>query len=155
VDRPDLAQSIYERNRLQEQEERRELIARLLGPASLASAILILVGFYLLEEQVEEEAALAKQGVSVDGVGFIVPFIDARTTRAKVTWLGDKEKRPTELESPHLTYLGRGRDVTVLLACGRTTVLVPANNVAIDLFNTDRDMPEDQQRQQFNDLCGG
>jgi hypothetical protein len=153
----DLLLAYYARIRMEEEEVRRLRVRRLLGAASLASTVLILVGFYLLERQVEDEAARAKRGENANGVSFIVPFIDARATRANVTWLGDKEKRPVELGSPYLMYLGRGRDVAVFLACGRTTVLVPADDVAIDLLGGGRegDRVQDRERQQFNDLCGG
>jgi hypothetical protein len=145
------------RKREEEKEEhRRQRTRRLLGAALLASTMLILVGFLILQRQVEDEAARVKRGENANGVSFIVPFIDVRATRAKVTWLGDKEKRPVELGSPYLMYLGRGRDVAVFLACGRTTVLVPANDVAIDLLGggMEGDKSQDRERQEFNALCG-
>jgi hypothetical protein len=141
--------------RMWKEEFRRQRARRLLGAASLAFPVLILVGFLFLDRQVEGEAARVTQGVNVNGISFGVPFapyIDVHAIRAKATWLGDKEKQPVELGSPYLMYLGRSRDVVVLLACGHTTVLVPADNVAIDLLS---DMTEDQQREQFSNLCGG
>jgi hypothetical protein len=39
------------------------------------------------------------------------------------------------LRSPHLLYLGRGDEVAVFVACGHTTVVIPADAVAIDLLD--------------------
>jgi hypothetical protein len=122
----------------------------ILGGASLIFAVLILFGFYLFERKIEEEAARVKRGENVNGISLVVPFIDVRATRANVTWIGDKE-RPSELGSSYLMYLGRGRDVAVFLACGRTTIVVPADAVAIDLLAPE---PVDRQRLQFAQNCG-
>jgi hypothetical protein len=144
----------YARMRTRNEEYRRQLTGRLLGAASLLSTVLFLIGFFVIDRQVEDEAERIKRGKNSKGVSFVVPFIDVHATNARVTWLGDKAKRPAELGSPYyLIYLGRSRDVAVLLACGRTTVLVPADDVAIDLLNAEGDANEASRRQLFTDLC--
>jgi hypothetical protein len=143
--------------RRQEGELRTLLIKSwLLGIALLIATILILSVFVLFEHQVEAEVERVREGENVNGISLLVPFIDVRSTRAKVTWLGDKEKQPVELKSLHLMYLGRGREVAVFLACGHTTVVVPADDVAIDLFGRESDTTEEREseRLEFDNLCG-
>jgi hypothetical protein len=40
-------------------------------------------------------------------------------------------------------YLGQGSDVAVFLSCGRTTVVVPADQVAVYILHPDEADPEE------------
>jgi hypothetical protein len=83
------------------------LMMRSVISAAVTLVVLIfLYGFYRFERQVEGEAARVREGQNVNGLSFIVPFIDVRATRAWVTWLGDEDKRPVALGSPYLMYFG-------------------------------------------------
>jgi hypothetical protein len=86
-----------------------------------------------------------------------VPFVDVRATRAEVTWLGDEQREPMALRSSHLLYLGRGDKIAVFVECGHTTVIVPADAVAIHLLDRrtgNADEVRQRERRQFNERCG-
>jgi hypothetical protein len=132
---------------------RRRRMRRILGAASLTFAIVAPIGFLLVERQIEVEAAEAKRGRSGNGISLIVPFIDVRTTRANVTWLGEDTKRPNGLNAGYLTYLGRSKETVALLACGRTTLLIPADDVAVQLLVREADLPVAEQERLFQEAC--
>lgn len=114
----------------------------------------ILAGYWYLTFMMEGEAERVSRGETVNGVGLFIPFIDVRAYRAEVAWLGEAGKTPARLKSPHLTYLGRGRDVAVLVACGSTTVVVPADQVVVNIMNQGHSSDDRKvQRQQFRELC--
>jgi hypothetical protein len=114
----------------------------------------ILVGYWYLTFVMENEADRVSRGETVNGVGIFVPFIDVRAYRAEAAWLGEAQNKPAQLGSPHLTYLGRGRDVAVFVACGSTTVVVPADQVAINIVNQGHsDIDRERQRREFDALC--
>jgi hypothetical protein len=116
--------------------------------------VAILVGYWYLTVKMESEADRVSRGETVNGVGLFIPFIDVRAYRAEVTWLGEPARRPAAIDSPHLTYLGRGRDVVVLLACGRTTLVVPADQVIVNIQNQGHsDVDHEAQRLQFARAC--
>ncbi|GAA0452044.1 hypothetical protein Ade02nite_77130 [Paractinoplanes deccanensis] len=116
--------------------------------------LVVLAGYWLLTLKMEREADRVVRGETVNGVGLFVPFIDVHAYRAEVAWLGEPEKMPARLRSPHLTYLGRGDDVAVFVACGTTTVVVPADQVVIDIRNQGHsDVDRETQRQEFQRLC--
>ena len=101
----------------------------------------------------EDEANRVSRGESVNGIGLIVPFNDVRAHRAKVTWIGDKQPAPTALAAAHLMYLGRGRDVAAFVSCGERTILVPADQVSIELLYADEVLTPEKEQQQFAALC--
>jgi hypothetical protein len=69
--------------------------------------VIVLAGYWYLTVVMEREADRVARGETANGVGLFVPFIDVRAYRADATWIGEAERRPTGLDSPHLTYLGR------------------------------------------------
>lgn len=114
----------------------------------------VLAGYWYLTFVMEIEADRVGRGETVNGVGLFVPFVDVRAYRAEVSWLGDSDKMPEQLTSPHLTYLGRGRDVAVFVACGRTTVVTPADQVVIYIKNQGHsEVDREVQRREFDRLC--
>ncbi|WP_250037670.1 hypothetical protein [Paractinoplanes maris] len=123
--------------------------------AWFAIALLVLLaGYWYLTLKMEREADRVGRGETVNGIGLIVPFIDVRAYRAEVTWLGEAATMPSTLNSPHLTYLGRGRDTAVLVACGTTTVIVPADQVVISIKNRGHSrVDREAQQQEFARLC--
>jgi hypothetical protein len=126
------------------------LIAAIGGLAGTA----LIVGFFYINVKVEDEATRVAHGQSVNGVGPVAPFVDVRANRADVVWLGDKDKRPKELDAPHLMYLGRGNDIVVLLACGKTTLTVPADDVMVLIRDQgDSKMSDAEQESEFRRLC--
>jgi hypothetical protein len=153
------ATAAHAERQLRKEQFHKQRVDRLLGVTLLAFLVTVFVGFLLLLLQVEDEAESVRRGESVNGVGFAVVFIDVRVSRANVTWLGDKDKQPEKLGSPYLMYLGRGRDVAVLLSCARATVLVPGDEVSIDLFDVEAEGAEEEpnqearQRQEFEMSC--
>ena len=170
------AAAAHAERQMREEQFHKRHIDWLLGLAPwalLAFLVLILFGFRILLFQVEDEAESVKRGESVNGVGYFVTFIDVRVSRANVIWLGDKEKQSEKLRSPYMMYLGRGRDVAVLLACASAkgsvpsdvvatdlyTVMVPGDEVAIDLFDVEAEGVEQEpnkearQRREFEMSC--
>lgn len=132
---------------------RRARTRRLLGAASISFTILVLSGFLWVEDEVEKEAANTKRGESGNGISLLVPFIDVRTTRARVTWLEEDGVRPRGLDEPHLIYLGHGEEFAVFVACGRATIYLPIDKISIDLMLNEADLPDDQQRERFSAAC--
>jgi hypothetical protein len=106
--------------------------------------VFIIFRFDSAESVTSEKADLVKSGQNVGPYG----ALDVRVSRVEVTWLGD-ETMPTELQSPYLMYLGQGADVAVFLSCGRTTVVVPADQVAVDILD-----PDEAGRTEFSKACG-
>ena len=90
-----------------------------------------LVGFVLLQNAAEAEADRVARGESSNGIGWIVPVLDVRATRAEAVWLSTDRQRPPALSARHLMYLGGNSDLTVLLACGDTTLVVRTEDVAL------------------------
>jgi hypothetical protein len=72
-----------------------------------------------------------------------------------VIWLGEEAKRPPGLAAPHLMYLGRGPDVAVFLACGRHTIVVPADDVVVNILYENREYRDDAatQRGLLDEAC--
>jgi hypothetical protein len=136
-----------------ESELRKLRIGRLLAAVGLILTVLLLVGYIALRNRVEHEADRVRFGETVNGIGIVVPFIDVRAHRAQVTWIGDREDPPVALAAPHLMYLGRGRDVAALVSCGRKTILIPADQVAVKLLYEDEDVSRQDQRQQLTKVC--
>ncbi|MCY1143403.1 hypothetical protein OWR29_35855 [Actinoplanes sp. Pm04-4] len=119
------------------------------APALLA----VLGGYWYLTFIMEAEADRVARGETVNGMGLFVPFIDVRAHRAEVTWLGETAI-PPGLQSPHLSYLGRSRDATVLVACGTTTIVVPSDQVIINIKNQGHSFVDRRtQRAEFARLC--
>jgi hypothetical protein len=56
-----------------------------MGIALLCLSIVIVVGFAGLAYRVDTEAERVARGQSANGIGFLVPFIDVRALRARVT----------------------------------------------------------------------
>jgi hypothetical protein len=152
---PEPAQQLDEQRQQLRQSTARLQRSRAIGIAVLAATAILLAGYWYLQGAVETEADRVRRGESVNGLSFVVPFIDLPVNRANVTWLGDQDQRPDALDSPHLMYLGRGPDVAVFLACGRETIVVPADDVAViiqrDTSPPDRNQTE--QRRQLTQAC--
>jgi hypothetical protein len=131
---------------------RRQLI---FGSLATVLAALVLIGYFVLRADVERKATRVKEGRNVGGIGRFVEFIDVRAAHAEVTWLGEPRDAPPQLRSPYLMYLGRGPDVAAFLACGRTTVVVPAEKVAINLLDRGVDSDQLSERQTLPAACVG
>jgi hypothetical protein len=112
----------------------------------MAGLVIFLFGRF--ERAIENEVDHVRQGETVNGISLLVPFVDVRAARAKVTWLGDEQREPMALRSPHLLYLGRGDKVAVFVECGHTTVIVPADAVAIHLLDRGTGNADEVQRRE-------
>ena len=80
----------------------------------------------------------------------------ARANPAEVTWVDPDPTPPAGLlEAPHLTYLGSGDGVTVLLACGETTYVVQSNAVAVTLLDQGRagEPTDEEESAAFDKAC--
>lgn len=143
--------------RLSEQQLRRLVITPIsLAIASLLTAGLVIFVFGRFERAIENEVDHVRQGETVNGISLLVPFVDVRATRAEITWLGDERREHMALLSPHLLYLGRGDKVAFFVECGHTTVIVPADAVAIHLLDRgtgNADEVRQRERRQFNERC--
>ncbi len=93
--------------------------------------ILVLGGFFLLQNAAEAEADRVARGEASNGIGWIVPILDVRAARAEVVWLSADKERPPALSAKHLMYLGGNGDFTVLLACGDTTLVLRTEDVVV------------------------
>ncbi len=124
------------------------------GIAALVATIVLLGGFWFLQGAVETEADRVRRGETVNGLSFVVPFIDLPVNRATVTWIGDSAP-PPGLDSPHLMYLGRGPDVAAFVSCGRDTIVVPADDVVITIQRhlAPPDKASARQRRELDRAC--
>jgi hypothetical protein len=133
---------------------RRARSAILLRTAPLFLVMLMLAGYWSLTLQVEDEAERVRRGETVSGVGLFISLVDVRASPAEVRWLGEASRQPPELDAPHLMYLGRGRDIAAFVVCGRTTILVPAEDVAIHILDQGHsDQDHAAQRRRLDDVC--
>ncbi|WP_344181727.1 hypothetical protein [Kribbella lupini] len=83
--------------------------------------------------RVERAADAAEEGRSVTPLTFVgIRVLDIKSEPCAVEWLGSPNTRPAGLRSPQLRCLGTANGAAVFRD-GRSTVIVPASQVAITL----------------------